>query len=131
MAAKTLAFSPTNAFPDEMIAFIGGVSMANGHRGLREIAAGVKPRSIDVETLKPGQYVGFVNKAGTAAKLFAANNVLIHYRSEHGKLTSEGGTGFIPEFMGSGGLHYKKRVEEALFTYVEEAKDREAKSRGK
>jgi len=114
-----------------MIAFIGEVNMSNGHKGLREIAERARPRPIDLTSLKPGQYVGFINKPGTAAKLFAANNVIVHYRSEHGKLTSEKGGGLLPEFMGSGGVRYKHKVEGALLAYIEGVRTRGAKARSK
>lgn len=58
-------------------------SMANHHEGLPAIA---KKRGVDPDTLKPGDFLLFMNAPGTYAKLLGAGNTIVSIKAPRGKI---------------------------------------------
>lgn len=54
--------------------------LRNGHDGLTLLAIRNK---INLKMLDHGEFVVFINRRRNALKLFAANNVIAHYRQSH------------------------------------------------
>lgn len=54
--------------------------LRNGHDGLTSLAVRNK---INLNLLDHGEFVVFINRRRNALKLFAANNVIAHYRQSH------------------------------------------------
>lgn len=52
-------------------------NLINGHLGLSKIA---KDAKVDVNTLKDGEFLIFINKRQSAFKLYAAKQILVYYR---------------------------------------------------
>lgn len=76
---------------------ISDVNMNNGHPGLTKIAK--TTLRLDVEQLKVGELVIFINRAFTAFKLYAANNVVCHYRHPKGYLLNYDAMRLVPQFF--------------------------------
>lgn len=66
-----------------LVHYFRGADMRCNHRGLTLIA---KRNKLDPQTLEQGEYLLYVNNAQTMAKLLGPGNVLIHLRSERGRL---------------------------------------------
>lgn len=95
------------------IHFFGGVSMTNGHDGLAEIVGS----KVDLDNLKPGEFVAFFNKSFSAMKLLCANGVLIHWRQpSRRKLYSQVVT-TLPRFMAGVDVGYSQDVLHAISRY--------------
>jgi hypothetical protein len=60
--------------------YFPNTDLRSGHLGLQKIAA---KEGKAVSTLRPGEFLLFVNRAKTAFKLFSSKNLIAHYRSEH------------------------------------------------
>lgn len=89
------------------------VSMANGHKGLAEIA---KAHKIRIEKLEPGQFVLFINRARTKLKALASNDVLSYVNKDE-RLTLEA-IQYIPAAFG---LKGRFSYDEALRMAIEES----------
>lgn len=71
----------------QLVQLFFNVNLGKSHRGLRMIA---EEYGIDLSTLVPGQYVGFVNRAKARIKLFAAGNIYAYLvLPDDSKLTME------------------------------------------
>lgn len=62
------------------------VDLRNGHEGLREIA---KKAKVDVENLKEGEFLIFLNTRKDKVKVYASNDVYAYYRSPTGRIQLE------------------------------------------
>lgn len=94
---------------NKVLHVIPEVSMIYGHKGLSEAAAkarlGIKP-----EELKQGEFIMFINKAFTAVKLLAANEVLIYYRHPKRHRLNYEALRLIPNFFDGRSLNYPKAL---------------------
>ena len=88
------------------------VSMSNGHDGLRGVAK--KVGKLDVDDLKLGQFALFVNRPFTACKLFAANNVLVHYKHPQNHCLDYKALKLLPEFFDGQDIGYTKALRQVL-----------------
>ncbi len=86
------------------------VDMRNMHEGLAEIAS---KNGINVQELKLGQFVVFINAMKTRVKIFAANDVVAYQRSRSGKIQMET-IQRIPESFGAGGFDYDSALRAVL-----------------
>ncbi len=96
----------------KLISVFPNSDLRSGHRGL-----GIKAskHKVDTKTLSPGDLVLFLNRAQTAFKALATNNILLHYKHERGMLNMEA-IKFLPYCMGEESieLSYSKALEAAL-----------------
>ena len=83
-------------------------SMSNGHKGLAMLA---KKAKINPDNLQPGQFVLFINKAGNACKLLAANSVLVHYKHPKGHSLNYKALQLVPFFFDGQNLHYPEALK--------------------
>jgi len=88
------------------------VSMSNGHDGLREVAK--KVGRIQVDDLKVGQFALFINKAFTACKFYAANNVLLHYKHPKDHCLDYKALKLLPEFYTGQDIGYTKALKQSI-----------------
>lgn len=93
--------------------FFGNVSMTNGHDGLAELAAS----KVDVDELKPGEFVAFINKSFSAMKLMSANGILVHWRKSSHKQLYETVVDTLPRFMQGEDIGYTREVSAAIARY--------------
>lgn len=109
------------------------VSMSNGHDGLKAIA---KKYKLDVSDLKVGQFALFINNAFTACKLYAANNVLLHYKHPKNHCLNYKALKLLPEFYDGQDIGYTRALKQViresyphLFDKMEEEKKESKPSR--
>lgn len=91
---------------------ISDVNMNNGHPGLTKIAK--TTLRLDVEQLKVGELVIFINRAFTAFKLYAANNVVCHYRHPKGYLLNYDAMRLVPQFFDGVDTGYESAIAKAI-----------------
>lgn len=60
--------------------YVMGVSMHLSHDGLKATALQQRPK-IDLDALKPGEFVLFSNNPFTACKIFGSGNTYIYHRN--------------------------------------------------
>ena len=96
---------------NRVLHFIFDVSMSNGHHGLKLLA---QKEKINVDTLMPGQFVLFLNKAFTACKLFAANNVVLHYKTPHNRALNVHALKLLPHFYDGTDIGYDRALKQVL-----------------
>ena len=63
---------------NRVVSLIYNVPMAYSHRGLKELA--MKTLKLNLDDLKVGEFVLFVNKPYNAFKLFATGNTFVYHR---------------------------------------------------
>ncbi len=87
------------------------VNLGKGHQGLSEIAAslGVKTDSLD-----RGQFVLFLNKAQTAVKVFASNNVVAYYKNPDRKPMTMVQLANIPRCFNGHSFEWNIKLEKQL-----------------
>lgn len=96
---------------NKVVHFFGDVSMTNGHDGLTAIA---DAKRVDVDNLKPGEYVAFINVSFTAMKLLCANGILVYWRQpSHRALFKEAVT-TLPRFMYGEDVSFTNEVKAAI-----------------
>ncbi len=108
---------------NRVVHFFGNVSMTNGHEGLAAIAA----EKVDVDNLKPGEFVAFINKSFSAMKLLCAHGVLIHWRQPSHKALYTEVVDTLPRFLSGMDVGFSREVTAAISRYYRRhlvAKDR-------
>lgn len=89
------------------------VNLVRSHQGLTEIAA---KHQINLSKLSVGEYVIFLNRAKTAFKLFAAENVIAYYRHPKNHRIDLRAIQFIPQvFQSKKKISYDDALKTALF----------------
>lgn len=88
------------------------VSMSNGHDGLKETAK--KVGKLDVSSLRVGQFALFINKAFTACKFYAANNVVLHYKHPLNHCLDYKALKLLPDFFDGQNLNYTRALKQAI-----------------
>lgn len=91
--------------------------LRNNHDGLTTIAKRLK---IDTSKLKPGEFVVFINTAKTALKLFAAGQVVAHFRMPSYRKMDMRIIGLIPRFFNGRELKYDDALKDLLTTKWQE-----------
>lgn len=96
--------------------------MRNRFDGLSEIA---KKNGIDVQKLKPGQFLVFINSEKTMITVYAANNIIASHRSTRGRI-DERAIALIPEtFLMKGRLDYDDALRDTLVQELSKRQPRE------
>lgn len=87
------------------------VNLGKGHDGLTLIA---KDLGVKTENLARGEFVLFLNKAKTAVKIFAANNVVAYYKDPNRRpMTMEDLTS-IPNCFNGVSFDFNAKLERLL-----------------
>ena len=88
------------------------VNLQNGHDGLTAIAK--KENKVDVSKLNVGQFALFINRAFTAVKVFAANNVIVHYKHPKNHILDYKALRLIPDFFDGQSIGYMKALKQVI-----------------
>lgn len=86
--------------------------LRNRHDGLA--IAAKKEFKVDVDKLKPGEMIMFINTAWTQFALFCAGNVLLHYKRPDGKHLNKRALMLVPQFMIGQKIDYTKALRVAI-----------------
>jgi hypothetical protein len=95
--------------------------MGMAHSGLYELAK--KKLKIDIDTLKYGEFVLFINKPFNACKLMTSNNVIVYYRHPQNHRLDAKALKLIPDFFDGKSLNYPKalkRILKAEYPHIKE-----------
>lgn len=101
------------------------INLQNGHEGLTVIAK--KENKLDVSKLAVGQFALFINRAFTAVKVFAANNVLIYYRHPKNHILDYKALRLIPAFFDGQNIGYMRALKQVIeqdYPHIIERKSR-------
>lgn len=96
---------------NQIISYFPETHLGNGHDGLRKIALKHKK---DPMNLKDGQFLLFINKAMTALKMYAAGNVLVHYKTTDGHRIQPQTISLLPKYFNGKSLNYKGALEQSV-----------------
>ncbi len=95
---------------NRLMNFFFDSDLRSGHTGLTKVA---KKNRINTDSLQPGEFVIFINKALSAFKLYGSNNTLVYYRSPRGRIDLNT-IQFLPQVFNAGQLNYSKALELAF-----------------
>lgn len=76
---RTPNWAAPEARKGSLVQMFYNVNMGKAHRGMKLLAS---EYDIDLTKLVPGQYVGFMNRARNAVKLFTSGNMFAYLRLE-------------------------------------------------
>lgn len=83
------------------------------HAGLTKLIFKHKGKVLNPELLANGEFILFINRSQSMIKMFASNNVLIHYKSPRGRIdvrTIE----YLPHCFNAGELNYDAALKKVL-----------------
>ncbi len=87
------------------------VSMCYQHDGLRALCK----KEVDLQKLKPGEHVIFLNTSITRIKMWSAGDVISYYRAPDGNRLNLNMIEFIPQcFNAAKGMDWKKADKLAI-----------------
>lgn len=102
----------------KIFGWIPGADLRNRHDGLALIAK--KELKIDVEALKPGEMIMFVNTSMNQLVLYCANNILIHYKRPGGALLNPRTYAIIPQFIRDQQVDYDGALRKVIEAQLKE-----------
>lgn len=122
MQIRKSTYAPRHDVPrgGRLIQAFKDIDMRLSFDGLAEIT---KKAGINMETLKPGEYVAFFNTARTYLKIATSNNVIASRRMPHGRfydLTCI--RGVVEAFQNTGSIDYDKVLKVKLEKMLESKK---------
>lgn len=97
----------------QIVYFAPDTNLRCGHDGLAEIARKSKHK-ITVETLLPGEYLIFTNRARTALKMYACGNVIAHLKMPKGQKLNMETIQYIPCFFNGTKIDYNGALAAAM-----------------
>lgn len=103
---------------NKVISVFPNADLRSGHNGLRKLALKNK-QSIDLD---PGEFHLYINRAQTAFKMFAANHVLVHYKSPRGMIDIRT-IQYLPYCFNAGELDYDKALSVVLHKFLKKKVD--------
>lgn len=101
---------------NQIIRCVFNADMRCGHDGLTKVA---KKLSVNTSSLDIGQYIIFVNTAKTIVKIYAAGNVIAHYKSPKGQINLKT-LAFIPKYFNGHSLNYYGALAEVIRKEIRE-----------
>lgn len=96
---------------NQVVYFFPDTHLGNSHAGLSAIAEKDK---LDVAKLAPGEFAMFINRSFTAVKLFAANNVIVHYKTPDRSMLNAQALKLVPHFFNGRDINYKAALSHAI-----------------
>lgn len=96
---------------NEITRLVLNADLRCSHDGLSEMLK--KTFKLETNDLEPGEYVVCVNSAKTIVKIFAAGNVIAHYKSPRGMINLKT-LRLIPKFFNGRALDYDGALGEVI-----------------
>lgn len=81
------------------------------HDGLSKLA---KKDGIDLQTLKPGEHVVFINVAKNKIKIFSSDKVLSYYKNGNRQIRVDIIDQMVKTFGGNASVYYTRALREKL-----------------
>ena len=95
---------------NRLISVFPNTDLRSGHAGLTKVALKAKR---DVSKLEPGNFILFINRNQSAFKMFASNNMVVHYKSPRGRIHIDA-IQYLPACFNGEKLNYNKALGMAL-----------------
>lgn len=95
---------------NRLLRIVFNSDLRSGHNGLTAVA---KKLDLDMSTLKPGEFVAFVNMKKTMLKIYAAGQVIVHCKPPKGQLNLNT-LKLIPKYFNGGEFEYTKALSEII-----------------
>jgi hypothetical protein len=96
---------------NRVLRVVFNTDLRNSHDGLSILAKDFK---IDTAQLRPGEYIVFVNRSKTALKLYAAGQVVAHFRMPTHRKMDMRVISLIPRFFNGRELKYDDALRELI-----------------
>lgn len=96
---------------NRVLRVVFNTDLRNSHDGLALLD---KQFKIDTAKLSPGEYVVFINAKKTALKLYAAGQVVAHFRMPTHRKMDMRIIGMIPRFFNGSELKYDDALKELI-----------------
>lgn len=96
---------------NRVIRFFSEVNMRNGHKGLAELA---KEEGIDINKLKQGEFIMFMNTKQNALKMFAQGNVIAHLKMPGTQRINAKVITLLPRFFNGSKIEYNRALKEVI-----------------
>jgi len=92
--------------------------LRNGHEGLAKVASKEK---YDVENLKCGQLVLFLNRKLNAMKIYTAAYGVLHHKNKEGRPYNFYALQLVPQFMNGASIGYDQALKAAVVKHFAKA----------
>ncbi len=92
--------------------WIPGVDLRAKHDGLAALAK--EELKVDVGTLRPGEFVMFINVSWTQVALYGANNWLAYHRSRDGGRLNPKALMQLPRFIRGNDVGYSQALDKVI-----------------
>jgi hypothetical protein len=99
------------AIKSKIIRYFPETNLRSGHKGLAELA---KKHKINVKELAIGEYCIFTNKSKTAIKMYAAGNVVAHYKDPNNRRLNSKVIKILPLFFNGKEINYDAALESVM-----------------
>lgn len=93
---------------NKILHWLPDTDLRNGHAGLAELAK--KKLKVDVDDLKVGEFVMFMNSHFTAFKIYCSHRVLLHYKEKDGARLNAKAILSLPHFISGQHINYDKAL---------------------
>jgi hypothetical protein len=94
-----------------IIRFFPNTGLRNGHDGLSRLAMN---NDINTSRLNLGEYVIFTNRARTALKMYAPNNIIVHQRMPQGARIDMRVINLIPKYFNGSRINMDQALKEVI-----------------
>ena len=95
---------------NHILSYFPDIDLRQGHLGLSKVAAMAKR---PLNNLNQGDFLLFVNRSQTALKVLTTGGVLVHVKSEHGRLNFEA-VNMLPQYFSGSAFNYKGALKKTL-----------------
>lgn len=92
----------------KIVHWVPEADLRNSHDGLAQLAK--KSLKVNVNELKVGECVMFINASWTAFKVYCANNIILHYKHPEGHRLNARAVTTVPMFMRGREINYTKAL---------------------
>jgi hypothetical protein len=109
-----LSFLPSTldrSTENRLIRVVFNTDLRCGHAGLAALAKGLR---LNVDNLKIGQFIVFINRKKCALKLYAAGNTVAHFRMPGSRQMDMSVIALIPRFFNGKELKYDDALAEVI-----------------
>lgn len=96
------------AIKPKIVRYFSDTNLRSGHKGL---ALEAKKHKINVKELAIGEYCIFVNKSKNAVKIYAAGNIVAHYKDPGNKRLNHKAIKILPMFFNGKEINYDAALE--------------------
>lgn len=96
---------------NKVLQIIFNADLRGGHDRLAKIAKDLK---VDINTIKVGDFLVFVNRKRSALKVYAAGHTIAHFRMPDNRVMDVRILKLIPKFFNGKELRYNAALEELI-----------------